>query len=676
MRAEQTDRARQVTEATLTARVAREFGDAVVVFAGSGRPVPPTARLALFVAEGDPSVVKFGRWARAARLPAAAILLDGERALVGPLSTPGLPGCADCARQRRVAAAAASRGTITPRVSHTETPYSRPLPGLAAAIKSAQDPDETQVVRDDDPDRTTAVPPTLLDDPDRTTAVPPKLIDDVERTGSQGSVAGVLDLPDPQLDKIIELLKDGAKELVDHVAEIVDGEVLWHRVIPLPDCDVCGGADGLGTVSLPTGDDPAVLLESLAGWVDPLTGVIPWIALKQPLGTGPDLPFVATAAPPHRLDADGVPRALPIGWGKGATRCAAIVSAVGEAIERYAPSLPDGGRIVWARPADLDGDVLDPRDFPLYEPETYRRPGFEFAAFDRRVDHPWVRGTWLGTDRSVWVPAVFTYLSMTLLREHLISQGTSNGLAAGTDAESATTRAVLELVERDAMMAAWLTGAKGRYVDLDETLDVDLRAIVDALQAQGPGVEVYLLPTSMYGVTAVALSLGDGRRWPGVTLGLGADRSPRNAIRAALLELAQTAPHLAALLRDRAHPVPQHPQDVRAMLDHAAYFFPKARVDAFDRLRCGGTSRLRDLVEPVPETSVADLAGVLGAASVRVAIVDVTSADVAMGPFRVVRAVSPDLQPISYGHGNDRAPVPRLRDKLLPPHRRQVHPIW
>ncbi|HVK20961.1 MAG TPA: YcaO-like family protein [Actinokineospora sp.] len=688
---------------SLTTRVAREFGEGVVVYAGSGRPVPPKARLAVFIAEGDPSVTKFGRWARSARLPAVAVLLDGERAMVGPLSTPGDPGCADCTRNRRLAAAAASLGTVTPRVSHTATPYSRPLPGLAAAIKGARavDPEETQVVRDDDPDRTTAVPPRRVraedDDVERTTVVKAEVItedpertdvvsdpdqttrvaaEDVERTGSQGTVAGYLDVGDPQLDKIIELLQDGGRELVDHLAEVVDGEVLWHRVIPLPECDVCGGADGLGTASLPTGDDPAVLLESLAGWVDPLTGVIPWISLKQPLGTGPDLPFVATAAPPHRLDADGVPRALPIGWGKGATRCGAIVSAVGEAIERYAPSLPDGDRIVWARPADLDGEVLDPREFPLYEQETYARAGFEFAAFDRRVDHPWVRGTWLGTEKSVWVPAVFTYLAMTLLPEHLISQGTSNGLAAGTDAESATARAVLELVERDAMMAAWMTGAKGRYVDLDETLDVDLRAIVDALRAQGPGVEVYLVPTSMYGVTAVALSLGDGRRWPGVTLGLGADRSPRAAIRAALLELAQTAPHLATLLRDRTHPVPKHPQDVRDMLDHAAYYFPANRVEAFDRLRCGGTSRLRDLVEPVPETSVTDLKGVLGSAGVRVAIVDVTSADVAMGPFRVVRAVSPDLQPISYGHGNDRSPVVRLRDKLLPPHRRQVHPIW
>jgi thiazole/oxazole-forming peptide maturase SagD family component len=352
------------------------------------------------------------------------------------------------------------------------------------------------------------------------------------------------------------------------------------------------------------------------------------------------------------------------------------VSAVGEAIERYAPSLPDAGRLVWARPADLDGDVLDPRELPLYEPESYARAGFGFVAFDRRVDHPWVRATWLGTDKPVWVPAVCTYLAMTLLPEHLICQGTSNGLAAGTDAESATARATLELIERDAMMAAWHTGGKGRYVELDDTLDVDLRAIVDALTKQGTKVEVYLLSTSVYGVTAVALAIGDGKRWPGVTLGLGADRSPRAAIRSALMELAQTAPHLATLLRERAYAVPQQAEDVREMLDHAAFYFPADRVVAFDRLRCGGTSRLRDLVEPVPETSVADLAGVLGAANIRVAVVDVTSPDVAMGPFRVIRAVSPDLQPISYGYGNDRSLVPRLRDRALPANRRHVHPIW
>jgi ribosomal protein S12 methylthiotransferase accessory factor len=58
-----------------------------------------------------------------------------------------------------------------------------------------------------------------------------------------------------------------------------------------------------------------------------------------------------------------------------------------------------------------------------------------------------------------------------------------------------------------------------------------------------------------------------------------------------------------------------------------------------------------------------------------VALVDVTSADLAPGPFRVVRAVSPDLSPLSYGYGIDRLPVKRIRTRLQgvqPP----IHPIW
>ncbi|SDI75277.1 thiazole/oxazole-forming peptide maturase, SagD family component [Actinokineospora alba] len=744
-------RADQATsrETTTLTRVRHALGSAVVVYDGPGCVPPPTATLAIHVAAAADDLTPFGRWARSARLPAVTLTFDGERILVGPLSVPGRPGCAECARRRMLAAKAASFGAVAPQVAHlavADSPMGVALRRPAAKARtsavpgaSADDPDRTSAVArsvvlgaDDDPERTTDVANSLIvaadDDVERTTAVPRSVVvgvdddverttavarslitaaddDDVERTaavsgllygritppvdpdkttvvpddltersGSHGSYAGSLELPDPQADRVVALLRSGARDLVDHVAEVVDGEVVWHRVIPLPSCDVCGGAEGIGAVGLPEGDDPAALLEALAGWVDPLTGVIPWISLKQPLGTGPDLPFVATAAPPHHVDTEGRARALPIGWGKGATQAEAILSAVGEAIERYAPSLPEAEKLVWARPADLAGDILDPREFPLYEPESYARPGFAFAAFDRRTDHPWVRGTWLGTDRPVWVPAVFTYLAMTLLPEHLICQGTSNGLAAGTDAESATVRAVLELIERDAMMAAWLTGAKGRYVELDDTLDPDLAAIVEALRTQGVTVEVYLLPTSMYGVTAAALALGDGKRRPGATLGLGADRSPRAAIRAAVLELAQTASHLAGLMRER--PVPKGPEEVREMLDHAAYYFPLDRVAAFDRLRCGGTSRLRDLREPVAESSVTDLAHVLGSAKVRVAVVDVTSADVATGPFRVVRAVSPDLQPISYGYGNDRSVVARLRGRTLSANRTNIHPIW
>jgi hypothetical protein len=113
------------------------------------------------------------------------------------------------------------------------------------------------------------------------------------------------------------------------------------------------------------------------------------------------------------------------------------------------------------------------------------------------------------------------------------------------------------------------------------------------------------------------------------------------------------------------------------MIQHAVYYFPAERAAAFDRLRRGAArTSLRDLVPGVPQRSLASCATALAAAGIRVALVDVTSPDVATGPFRVIRAVSPDLQPISFGHGFDHPPVERVRRRGLAPERPPIHPLW
>jgi hypothetical protein len=119
--------------------------------------------------------------------------------------------------------------------------------------------------------------------------------------------------------------------------------------------------------------------------------------------------------------------------------------------------------------------------------------------------------------------------------------------------------------------------------------------------------------------------------------------NPLAAIRQAILELAQTGPHLRRLMRSRTLPVPEHPRDVREMIQHAVYYFPVERAAAFDRVRRGATPvDLRDLAVPGPQRSLASCGAALAAANIRVAD-RCHVPDVATGPFRVVRAVSPDL---------------------------------
>jgi ribosomal protein S12 methylthiotransferase accessory factor len=376
------------------------------------------------------------------------------------------------------------------------------------------------------------------------------------------------------------------------------------------------------------------------------------------------------------VEENGLIRRLPVGWGKGLTLSGAILSAVGEAIERYSASLPDPARIIWNRPDDLEGEFLDPRTFALYTEAQYQRIGFPYVRFDPNVRHPWVLGTWLGSNTSVWVPAVFAFLSLKINPEHQIFQGTSNGLAASTEPKEAALRATLELVERDAFIAAWLTACPGQRVVVDSVFDPQLRQVLEGIEALGAKVELYVLPTAAYGTTALCLALGDGDQYPGVTMGLGADLDPAIAVRQAILELAQTGPHLRRLMRSQTFRVPADPSCVTEMLQHAVYYFPVERATAFDGLRNSEAPiALREL-QGIPARSLEHCASGLQAASIRVALVDVTSPDVATGPFRVVRAVSPDLQAISYGFGFDHPPVERIRLRGLASEISAINPIW
>jgi ribosomal protein S12 methylthiotransferase accessory factor len=226
-------------------------------------------------------------------------------------------------------------------------------------------------------------------------------------------------------------------------------------------------------------------------------------------------------------------------------------------------------------------------------------------------------------------------------------------------------------------MSAWLTGESSRPIELDDSLDPALRDALAGIASLGGTIQLRLLAPSACGTTVIALAFGDGERWPGVVVGLAADLDPALALRGAILELCQTGPHLRRLLRSGSLAVPPTPEAVHTMLDHAAYYFPAARATAFNALLADDNPvRLASLGPATTGRSRAECAAALAQAGVRVAIVDVTAPDVAMSSFRVVRAVSPHLQSISFGHGLDRAPVERIRSRAQQSEAPPIHPIW
>jgi ribosomal protein S12 methylthiotransferase accessory factor len=335
----------------------------------------------------------------------------------------------------------------------------------------------------------------------------------------------------------------------------------------------------------------------------------------------------------------GVPRGGAEPWssaagGVGRDLASARLAAVGEALERYAAAtcpLP-----VVSRSQLPAGDAVLPADaFSLLRADQVAAAG---GAFDALYgdDADFTLAFSLHDNAPAWVP----HELVALRGEGGLT--TSSGLAAGTTSLRALLRAVQELVERDALMIAWLHGVPGRRVALPERLAGDVAALggsvtcIDATPAYSP-----------HPVALVAGSL-PGRARPRFSLGAACRGTWEAAVEKAFLEWAQGVFFVGEYLAH--HPrLRYEPAEVDTFDAHAVYY--STAPHEWDRI-----ALLRGEPWPVPRferpptTAAGELQALvrrLRAAGVRLLYRDLTTVDLRQVGLHAVRALSPDLTPIS-----------------------------
>ena len=458
-------------------------------------------------------------------------------------------------------------------------------------------------------------------------------------------------------------------------ALVEEGEnATLHGIVPLPWCPVCGGAAELRQASFLRVVSASVVPDELAGLADVRGGIVRHVALfDSARADAPLLPVCASAhVGPYQ---HGEPAYT--GEGKGATPEAAVLSAIGEGLERYSASLWEPAQLTRASPRALGDGAFDPRWLVLYDAAQYRAPDFPFAPLDPDLSIDWVEGQWLDTTESVQLPALATYMNFPAEPEERFAQVTSNGLAAGSTFQDAALRALYELIERDAFMLYWLARRPGLPLD-PAGCDPATKRALSELDRFGVRTELYVLDVGTEHPCVVCLGLGDGRSWPGATIGLAADAEIDCALQRAVLEHGHFGAYMKRLMgEDDRRPISSADQ-VASVLDHGLYYISPTAVSAL--------APLRSSAEP-PVTMVAlrshyahqrtleACVRCLGQIGVRSAAVDVTSPDVALAPIRVVRAFGTYMQPIHFGSANRRLANPRLDAMLTGLPEVEPHPI-
>jgi ribosomal protein S12 methylthiotransferase accessory factor len=283
----------------------------------------------------------------------------------------------------------------------------------------------------------------------------------------------------------------------------------------------------------------------LEALVDPVCGIVRKVKpVEHPAGAPPRYTaLTAEISDARRLGlwpADRVSLGTTFGDPEGAR-----VAAIAEGVERYCgnrvppPGHPDAP--LRATAAELTGKGLrlyGPDELPSYADWQYARDRFPYRRLTPTTPVLWARGTERlpgGATAEVWAPVALTHLNWrqgglrSLPRTHHLNYA---GIATGQGLDDAVERALLEIVERDALELWWHLDGPARGID-----PATVPGLTDDLA--GSGLETHLVEMPSEFAPCVAALVHDPRRGL-YAAGFACKYDPAEAARKAVLEAVHT----------------------------------------------------------------------------------------------------------------------------------------
>jgi ribosomal protein S12 methylthiotransferase accessory factor len=280
--------------------------------------------------------------------------------------------------------------------------------------------------------------------------------------------------------------------------------------------------------------------------------VSPMCGLDQGVGflmrDGLDPRFVVMGADltgAHILAGHSAPASYHIG-GTGVMVDEALIRTFGETTERYAQVIsadPSRHRMLtatWAEMAAADRPVVPEQRLRFFSPEQHATPGFPFQPFDAGATMTWISVSSLLREQYLWAPAQLVLVGYVPRREAgepWLMPAVSTGTAAHTVPTLAMRNAILELVQIDAAMGHWYSGARAPALELDGRCDRLTRIVERTFPSGRPRPVFHRLASPDLPGHAIACVLEQHPgKLPSIGIGLGIDLRLERALYKSLLE--------------------------------------------------------------------------------------------------------------------------------------------
>jgi ribosomal protein S12 methylthiotransferase accessory factor len=425
----------------------------------------------------------------------------------------------------------------------------------------------------------------------------------------------------------------------------------------------------------------------LEDFVSPLAGVVRW---QQTTWEYMSLPVGISLVMWNRG------RRQELCYGKGVCEKSAAAVAICEALERFQITYHHSGQeLIYGTPQELardwPGRIIDPRD--LFFGRSPECPEDLLTVYRDDMPMHWTRAYSVFGDE-VLVPAQeIWYSAGKLPGEPTLVEQTTNGCALGSCIEEAALFALLEAIERDAYLLMWYLRRPCVEIDPDSIEDERFQLLRRRWELEFRNYSFHLFDiTADTGVPTVAACAV--RRWgqgPKTFHGAAARLSAESACRVALEDIAGFSRHMDESRRQRALRLLAHPEEIIRPVDHGALYSLDEAFDRLGFLDCDGGPQIgiqdvqrRGVIAPAASPALYDLREVLKrlsrhleACGARVFFKDITHPAVSERGLRCVKAITPGLYPLWFGHRNRRFDVTSRLKRLggASPYNLEVHPF-
>jgi ribosomal protein S12 methylthiotransferase accessory factor len=434
------------------------------------------------------------------------------------------------------------------------------------------------------------------------------------------------------------LLSGGESPVLGGVLEVPHAQ---RQLLPVPGCAVCGDDSNPGArdATLDREYAETELDDALARAeqaVDDRVGVVSSVGEAESF---PAPYYLSTLADTTAFtDAQAAEQAAGVAtdWN------AALMKAVGEALERYSAGVYRESGFRVARPSDLGSngspnDLGSPGATAAVTPDEFVSPDDwtdSESGSDTDEELAWVEGEDLRTSEPVHLPAEFVHFPPPEARH---KPSITTGLGLGNSTVEALLSGLYEVIERDATMLAWYSSFEplGLAVGSEEFDALRRRARAEDLDVTA------LLVTQDVDVPVVAAAVHREEEWPRFAVGSGADLDPDAAATAALAEALQNWMELRSMgtedAADASGAIGEYadfPAAARAFVNPEATV-PSASVGPADSL--AGEAELDAVLDRLTDADLSAYAARL------------TPRDVEQLGFEAVRVLVPAAQPLFTG---------------------------